>query len=105
MFTVGFAGQPRRVFNYDEMFATGNLISTMGAYTIFIGFLIFFAAILISWTQGVPAGANPWGAKTLEWQVPSPPPLENFEVLPVVTSDPYQYGTKQTTAQREGVSS
>ena len=105
MFTVGFAGQPRRVFNYDQMFATGNLISTMGAYTIFIGFLIFFAAILISWTQGAPAGANPWGAKTLEWQVPSPPPLENFEVLPVVTSDPYQYGTKQTTAQREGVSS
>jgi cytochrome c oxidase subunit 1 len=35
---------------------------------------------------------NPWGAKTLEWTVPNPIPLENFGVLPVVTEDPYGYG-------------
>lgn len=35
---------------------------------------------------------NPWGAKTLEWTVPNPIPLENFAVLPVVTEDAYGYG-------------
>jgi cytochrome c oxidase subunit 1 len=35
---------------------------------------------------------NPWGAKTLEWTVPNPIPLENFPVLPVVTEDAYGYG-------------
>jgi cytochrome c oxidase subunit 1 len=39
---------------------------------------------------------NPWGAKTLEWTVPNPIPLENFAVLPVVTEDAYGYGEEQT---------
>jgi cytochrome c oxidase subunit 1 len=30
----------------------------------------------------VKAPANPWGASTLEWQTPSPPPLYNFEEAP-----------------------
>lgn len=92
MFTVGFAGQPRRVFNYSEAFAVGNFVSTMGAYTIGIGALIFLGVVIASWRRGIVATANPWGAKTLEWQVPTPVPLENFDVLPVVTSDPYGYG-------------
>jgi cytochrome c oxidase subunit 1 len=28
----------------------------------------------------------------LEWQTPTPVPLENFKVLPVVTERPYEYG-------------
>ena len=66
--------------------------------------LIFLYAIVSSWRSGKPAGPNPWHGKTLEWFVPSPPPLENFEVLPVVTGDPYGYGepdTRHTT--HEGV--
>ncbi len=96
MFMVGFAGQPRRVFNYSDMFATGNFVSTMGAYTIGVGALIFLYTIISSWRNGVIAPANPWNAKTLEWQVPTPVPLENFDVLPVITSDPYGYGRQDT---------
>ncbi|CAB4969608.1 MAG: hypothetical protein F2840_16115 [Actinobacteria bacterium] len=92
MFMVGFAGQPRRVFNYSEVFATGNFISTMGAYTIGIGMLIFMYVVISSWSRGAIASSNPWKAKTLEWQVPTPVPLENFDVLPIITSDPYGYG-------------
>jgi cytochrome c oxidase subunit I len=92
MFAAGNAGMPRRVFQYSEMFALANQISTIGAYTIGIGFLIFFAALLFSWISGEIAPANPWGAQTLEWQTETPVPLENFTTLPVVTSDPYQYG-------------
>jgi cytochrome c oxidase subunit 1 len=37
------------------------------------------------------AGANPWGASGLEWQTPSPPPTHNFEEIPVVTQEAYDY--------------
>jgi cytochrome c oxidase subunit 1 len=99
MFYNGLAGMPRRVATYQPEFAVANMISTAGAYTIAIGMLIFLYAIVSSWRKGQIAGANPWHGKTLEWFVPSPPPLENFEVLPVVTGDAYGYGeeTKHTT--------
>jgi len=92
MFAVGLAGQPRRVVHYDNMFAVGNLVSTIGAYVIGVGMLVLLYALVSSWRHGPIAPANPWGAKTLEWTVPNPIPLENFEVLPVVISDPYGYG-------------
>jgi cytochrome c oxidase subunit 1 len=34
--------------------------------------------------RGAAAGPDPWGAGTLEWSVASPPPLGNFDVVPVV---------------------
>jgi cytochrome c oxidase subunit 1 len=92
MFAVGLAGQPRRVEHYDNVFAVGNLVSTIGAYTIGVGMLTLMYAVVSSWRRGVIAPANPWGGKTLEWTVPNPIPLENFEVLPIVISDPYGYG-------------
>lgn len=100
MFYNGLAGMPRRVFNYQPQYEVANMISTGGAYILGIGMLMFLGAIIKSWRSGDPAGANPWHAKTLEWFVPSPPPLENFEVLPVVTGDAYGYGdpdSKHTT--------
>jgi cytochrome c oxidase subunit 1 len=35
---------------------------------------------------GAIAGADPWGAGTLEWTIPSPPPEYNFAKIPTVTS-------------------
>jgi cytochrome c oxidase subunit 1 len=54
--------------------------------------LPFFINAIWSWSQGQPAGDNPWNAKTLEWTTTSPPAIENWEVLPVVTEGPYAYG-------------
>ncbi len=95
MFAVGLAGQPRRVADPSDTFATGNLVSSIGAYVIGIGMLIFLYAIVHSWRSGEIASANPWGANTLEWQVPTPVPLENFAVLPVVTGDFYTFTKEQ----------
>ena len=35
---------------------------------------------------------NPWRARSLEWQVSSPPPPEDFKRVPVILSSPYDYG-------------
>jgi len=92
MFIAGAEGQPRRVVDYAEQFATSNMVSTIGAYAIGIGFIILLWAVIHSWRHGKIAPMNPWGAKTLEWTVPYPVPLVNFDTPPVVTSDPYGYG-------------
>ena len=54
--------------------------------------IIFLAAVIMSWRSGTKAVSNPFASKSLEWQTETPVPLENFPVLPVVTSDPYDYG-------------
>ncbi len=100
MFMVGLQGQPRRVVHYASVFASGNLVSTVGAYSIGIGMLVLLYAVVSSWRSGEPAPMNPWGGKTLEWTVPNPIPLENFAVLPVVTEDAYGYGEPAEPAQR-----
>jgi cytochrome c oxidase subunit 1 len=92
MFVAGLQGQPRRVLQFDDLFNISNWISTIGAYTIGVGMLIFLGAIISSWKYGEIAPSNPWGSKSLEWQTPTPVPLENFAVLPVVTERPYDYG-------------
>jgi cytochrome c oxidase subunit 1 len=43
------------------------------------------------------AGPNPWEARGLEWQTPSPPPTENFIETPVVTQPAYAYDTQEET--------
>jgi len=63
--------------------------------------LFLLYAVISSWRHGVLAPSNPWGSKTLEWTVPNPIPLENFEVLPVVTSDAYGYGEEPFTPINE----
>ena len=92
MFVAGLQGMPRRVLQFDNAFNMSNWLSTIGAYTIGVGMLIFLYAIITSWRSGVKAPSNPWASKSLEWQTETPVPLENFPVLPVVTSDPYGYG-------------
>ena len=96
MFMVGLAGQPRRVEAYAHMYSQGNMITTAGAYVIMAGMLVLLHGMITSWRSGVMAPMNPWFGKTLEWTVPNPVPLENFEVLPIVTEDAYGYGRKQS---------
>jgi cytochrome c oxidase subunit 1 len=92
MFMAGAQGQPRRVIDYAAFYKNSNLVSTAGAYTVGIGMIVLLWAVIHSWTKGKIAPMNPWGAKTLEWTVPYPVPLTNFDELPIITSDPYGYG-------------
>lgn len=92
MFAAGSQGQPRRVADYTPDFDTSNLISTIGAYTVGLGMIVLLWSVVHSWRKGALAPMNPWGAKTLEWSVPNPIPLENFDQEPIVSDHPYTYG-------------
>ena len=89
-FWEGFQGMARRVAYYDPKFLDANEMSTVGAYILMTGWIVFLYAMLTRWRHGEDRPANPWHAKTLEWKVPTPVPLANFLVDPVVTSDPYR---------------
>lgn len=90
-FILGAMGMPRRYFDYIPAYESLNKISTMGSWLIGAGFLISLYVIIDGLRNGAPAPANPWGSKTLEWTVPSPPPHHNFDHDPVVNAGPYEY--------------
>jgi cytochrome c oxidase subunit 1 len=81
---LGLAGMPRRYADYPDAYAGWNMVSSIGSYLAFAGFLVFLFGILAQFMRKVPAGDNPWGpgATTLEWTLPSPPPFHTFNTLP-----------------------
>ena len=90
-FILGAMGMPRRYADYIPEYESLNKISTMGSWLIGAGFLLSLYIIISALRNGPKAPANPWGAKTLEWSIPSPPIHTNFEKDPVVTAGPYEY--------------
>ena len=77
----GCYGMPRRIYTYDagqgwEIF---NPMSTWGAVHSGDRDLIGFYNFFVSRKNGEIAGNDPWGAPTLEWSIPSPPPEYNFD--------------------------
>lgn len=92
MHSLGLQGMPRRVAMYDPQFITLNQICTVGAIVLGLSVIPLTINIIWSWSKGPVAGDNPWRALTLEWTTSSPPMIENWEVLPVLTHGPYDYG-------------
>jgi len=90
-FVLGYLGMPRRYAVYPAEFQVLNVMSSAGASILGIGYLIPLIYLIWSIRYGPVAGPNPWGAKGLEWETPSPPPTENFEEIPVVTEEAYAY--------------
>jgi cytochrome c oxidase subunit 1 len=86
---LGLRGMPRRIAVYagDQHWSFLNLLSTIGAYVLAVATLPFLWNVWVSWRHGAPAGANPWGAGTLEWATTSPPPEHNFDSLPPIRSE------------------
>jgi cytochrome c oxidase subunit I len=92
LFYAGLQGEPRWSANVAPPFATANTIASLFAILIAASVFVAVYNVIYSLVRGEPAAANEWGGKTLEWTLPTPVPLENFEHLPVVTSLPYTYG-------------
>ena len=90
-FLMGYMGMPRRYHAYPEEFQVLNVLSSAGASVLAVGYLIPIIYLIWSLKYGKKASANPWQAKGLEWQIPSPPSVHNFDEIPVVTEEAYAY--------------
>ncbi|NLA36424.1 MAG: cytochrome c oxidase subunit I, partial [Actinobacteria bacterium] len=91
MHILGLQGMSRRYFTYSDgyNFNLWNLVSTIGAFIIAVGLILFFVNCAVSYRkwkkEPYEVGADPWDARSLEWMIPSPTPEYNFSEVPVVT--------------------
>jgi len=90
-FILGYLGMPRRYHVYPPEFQALNVLSTAGASILAVGYVLPLIYLIWSLRYSPVAGMNPWKARGLEWQTPSPPPTDNFEVTPVVVQAAYAY--------------
>ncbi len=94
MFFLGFMGMPRRYYDYLPQFADLNLLSTVGSWIMATSLLLVIVNLLRA-KKGTPEEMDdPWGGRTLEWTIESPPSLENFEEIPVIDREPYELKSK-----------
>jgi cytochrome c oxidase subunit I len=97
IFALGLMGMPRRVATYPSHLQALNIWVSVSAFVLGASMLLFLANVVYSLVIArKPAEANPWHSKSLEWQVPTPVPLHNFDRVPVIDSDPYDYGVPPT---------
>ncbi len=92
MHWLGLMGMPRRVPIYDQQFQSLNVLASIGSFILALSTLLFFANVAYSLTKGKKASSDPWGARTLEWMISSPPPYYNFKKIPSVLALPYDFG-------------
>ena len=88
MHLTGLRGMPRRVFSYpaEAGWSVLNLVSTLGAYMVAVGVLVFIVNVCWHLRWGRPAGINPWDAPGLEWADITPEPDFSIRSIPEVTS-------------------
>lgn len=90
LYMLGFMGATRRLDHYDA--STGwhplFIVVAIGAVILLCGALVQFFGLFWSiinrkknWDH---TGGDPWNGRTLEWSIPSPPPIYNFAVIPTV---------------------
>ena len=86
--SLGLDGMPRRIYEYADVghLELYNLISTIGSFILATGILVTVLNVVKSVKRGVIAGPDPWRGNTLEWFTTSPPPVNNFDVVPRVRS-------------------
>jgi cytochrome c oxidase subunit 1 len=102
--SLGLSGMPRRIFEYQDVghWATYNLISTIGSFVLALGILLTLINVVRSVKRGAVAGPDPWKGNTLEWFVPSPPPENNFDVIPRVRSVEPMKDIRRQVQARQG---
>ncbi len=84
MHFLGMMGMPRRIADYNPVYADMNMLASFGAFIFGMSQLIFVINAIKTVRNGKKAPNNPWKGHTLEWTVSSPPPEHNFEKIPVI---------------------
>jgi cytochrome c oxidase subunit 1 len=91
MHWLGLWGMPRRYATYDPQFQTWNQIESWFSFVMTASILLTMYNAIVSLKSGKKSGPNPWKARTLEWQIPSPMPYYNFKHIPSVFAAPYDF--------------
>ncbi len=93
LFAAGMLGMPRRVSIYAPRLQGINIFVSISAFMLGLSMLVFLVNLVYSMVIArVPAEANPWRSRGIEFQLPTPVPVTNFERTPVIQADPYGYG-------------
>ncbi len=103
--SLGLDGMPRRIYTYGDhgSWPALNLVSTIGSFILAAGVLVTAVNVLRSLRNGRRAGPDPWIANTLEWFTTSPPPSNNFDVIPRVRSVRPMIDIRRQIAERSGM--
>jgi cytochrome c oxidase subunit 1 len=101
LLVIGFLGMPRRAVTYAGYLHGGNTWVSYSAFVLGASELVVIVNLVWSLVFArIPVGPNPWGSKSIEWQLPSPVPVHNFDRIPTFGPDPYPYGVSDGVAPR-----
>jgi cytochrome o ubiquinol oxidase subunit 1 len=103
LYALGLMGATRRMQHYaDPGWQPLMLVALAGAVLILVGIVLTVAQLVISIRTREhrrDLTGDPWGGRTLEWSIPSPPPAWNFAVLPTVNGTDAYWAMKQKGIQ------
>ena len=87
LYYLGFMGMTRRLDHYDNpAFHPYLVVAFIGAMVIMLGIFFQLAQLVVSIRdreKNLDVTGDPWGGRTLEWSISSPPPFYNFADVPV----------------------
>lgn len=88
MHFTGLLGMPRRIYTYPSQWGIDglNLVSTIGAFVLALGVLIFVVEVLRPRGKQPYAERNPWEAGTLEWLAEMPDQPWGSRSIPIIES-------------------
>ncbi|WP_277189083.1 cytochrome o ubiquinol oxidase subunit I [Caballeronia sp. BR00000012568055] len=90
LYVLGFMGATRRMNHYDNpAWQPYFIVAAIGVAIIAVGVVFQVAQIVVSIINRNKAEyrdvtGDPWGGRTLEWSISSPPPVYNFARMPQV---------------------
>lgn len=102
LYIAGFEGMTRRLNHYDNPdWHVQMLIAAFGAALIACGVVSQLVQIYVSIRdrnkpENIDYTGDPWGGRTLEWSVSSPPPAYNFAVEPEIHGIDTYHAEKQS---------
>ena len=106
LYVLGFMGATRRMEHYDNpAWVPYMWVALFGAILIMIGIFCTIMQIVVSIRDRkllLDVTGDPWGGRTLEWAISSPPPFYNFATTPVVNhAEPLWDAKQRGTIERQ----